>query len=82
MKKDKPKPSRDELIALLPTKGWHLDTGDKAAPKNGTLEELARAAHARHTKGQTAGLIKKLEATLELDLIHLQQLWEYMGLPM
>jgi len=77
------KPNREELVAQLQTKGWDLVTGSPTEPlKNRTLEELVRTAHARHTKGETPGLIQKLENALELDLIEIQQLWAHLGLPM
>jgi hypothetical protein len=77
------RPSREELVAQLQTKGWDLVTGSETVPiKNRTLEEVVRATHARHKKGEEPGLIKRMETALELDLIQIQQLWEYLGLPM
>ncbi len=77
------KPSREELIAMLQTRGWDAVTGSAAKPvKDHTLEELVRAAHARHKKGEAPGLISRMESALELDLIELQGLWEHLGLPM
>jgi len=83
MQKHKTKLSREELVAMLQTKGWDLVTGSKTVPIKGcNLEELVRAAHERHTKGEEPGLISRMETALELDLIQLQELWEYLGLPM
>jgi len=83
MKNHNNKPSCEELIAQLQKRGWDLVTGSEAFPiKNRTLEELVRMTHARHKKGEAPGLIKHMETVLELDLIQIQQLWEYLGLPM
>jgi len=84
----KRKPNREELIAMLQTKGWDLVTGSATAPlkdhvaKDRTLEELAKTAHARHKKGEGAGIISKIDNAIELDMFQLEQLWEHLGLPM
>jgi hypothetical protein len=77
------RPNRQELVALLQTKGWDVVTGTPATPTGGqTLEQAARDAHARHQKGETPELIQQAENKFQLDLIQLQQLWEHLGLPM
>ena len=76
------KPTREELIALLSTPGWHLKTGaDETSLKDRPLEELVRLAHERHRQGETHWTISRLKNAIELDLIELQQLWEHLGLP-
>jgi len=83
MNDPKTKPTPEELIKLLPTSGWVLNTDDKTDPeKDSTLEELVRKTHTRHEKGEHPGLISRIETVIELDLIQLQHLWEYLGLPM
>ena len=81
MKDHKAKPSREELIKKLHTPGWNLEAGKSAPIKNRPLEDVVRAAHARHKKGEEPGIIKNLETTLELDLVQLQELWMHLGLP-
>ena len=82
MKHSQKKLSRAELVAMLQTRGWDLVTGSETHPIKGTLEELVRKTHEQHKKGEEPGLIQKIEAALELDLIQIQQLWEHLGLPM
>jgi hypothetical protein len=76
------KPTREELIAQLKTRGWDLVAGKPTfSVKDRTLEELVRTTHARHKKGEALGLISRMETALELDLIQIQELWEHLGLP-
>ncbi len=76
------KPSHEELIGMLPTQGWQLVTGNKAFPvKDRTLVELVKTTHARYTRGEAPGLISRIENTFEMDLVQIQQLWAYLGLP-
>jgi hypothetical protein len=75
------KPDKNALIAMLPTPGWRL-TGKDAPTKGRTLEELVRQAHQRHAAGESPGLVSKIETELELDMLQLQELWMYLGLPM
>ncbi len=72
--------SRDELAKLTKSPGWHLDTGDKAR-HTGTLEEVAKLAHERHTRGEHPGIIKQIETSIELEMIQIEQLWRSLGLP-
>ncbi len=74
------KKTRDELIAMLPTSGWHSGNADAAA-KSRTLEAALREHHDNHRQGTADGTIKNLENTVELDLIRIQELWTHLGLP-
>ncbi|HEU0117717.1 MAG TPA: hypothetical protein VFR09_03710 [Alphaproteobacteria bacterium] len=77
------KPSHQELVAMLQTKGWDFITGTSTVPiKNRTLDEQVREAHKRRTGGEEVGRISKLEDAIELDLFQLEKLWEHLGLPM
>jgi len=76
---DPKKPTREDLIALLPSKSWSLD-GD--AKKDRTLEDAVRAAYEKQKSGEDVGLVKRIENAFELDLIQLQELWEHLGLPL
>lgn len=71
----------NELVSLLTSPGWRLiPTGiDPAA--EGTLEDMARAAHERKASGKHPGAIQRAEDALELDLLDLEQLWWHLGLP-
>jgi hypothetical protein len=83
MQNDKNKSGHEDLIARLKTPGWNLTAGGKASPAKGnTLEDIVRTAHERHKRGEEPGLISQAETEFELDMIQLQKLWEYLGLPM
>lgn len=72
---------RDELVSQLTSPGWRLiPTGIDPAVE-GTLEDMARAAHARKASGEHHGLVQRAEDALELDLFDLEQLWWHLGLP-
>jgi len=73
MKHDTNKPTHDELIKMLSTTGWHLKHREGGSEKH-TLEEMVRASHARHKRGEDPGLISQFETSLELDLVELQDL--------
>jgi hypothetical protein len=72
--------SDDELVGLAKTPGWAL-TGkdDKAA--TGTLEDVLKAHHQMHRSGKFPGLIKQLETSIELDMLQIEMMWRYLGLP-
>lgn len=71
----------DDLVSQLTSLGWRLiPTGIDPAVE-GTLEDMARAAHARKKSGKHHGLIQRAEDSLELDLFDLEQLWWHLGLP-
>ena len=79
----KTKPTKEDLISRLPSSGWEMKTGIDGAPlKDYTLEEAVRAAHLKHKNGESFGIVSQIETAIELDLIQLQLLWEYLGLPM
>lgn len=75
------KPKHEELVGQLSEPGWRLiPTGIDPAVE-GTLEDVARAAHARAQSGEEPGLVHRIENELELDLFDLEQLWWHLGLP-
>jgi hypothetical protein len=75
------KDRRDGLVNQLTSPGWRLiPTGIDPAVE-GTLEDMARAAHARKRSGKHPGAIQRAEDALELDLFDLEQLWWHLGLP-
>jgi hypothetical protein len=69
---------QDDLTARLTKPGWqHTDAS--GVSETGTLRDMATKAHtdrARHP-----GVVKEIETAVELELIQLQQLWHYLGLP-
>jgi len=71
--------SPEQLAGLATTTGWHLDSGDK--PTVGTLEDVARLAHEQHSAGKRPGIVRQIETSIELDMLQLEQLWRYLGLP-
>ena len=72
--------SPDDLKSLANTPGWRLDANGKAE-REGTLEEVAKAAHARRTRGEQPGIIRRIENAVELEMLQLEQLWRDLGLP-
>jgi hypothetical protein len=57
----------------------NTDQSDKTV--SGTLEDLLNTTHQRQTAGQAPGLIKQAETSIELDMIEIEKLWRYLGLP-
>ena len=72
---------RDELVNQLTSPGWRLIPTGIDPVVEGTLEDMARAAHARKKGGAHHGLVQRAEDALELDLFDLEQLWWHLGLP-
>ena len=73
---------QDDLTGRLKSPGWRLVTGktdDHGV--TGTLEQVVTATHARKSQGQTLGRIEEVETAIELDLIQIEKLWRYLGLP-
>ena len=61
--------------------GWALISGQKEQSISGTLSELLGITHDRHKRGHAPGLIREIETAIELDMIQIEQLWRYLGLP-
>jgi hypothetical protein len=72
--------SDDELTNRVTTPGWQIDPKD-GKPVTGTLEEVLKDGHARHASGHAPGRIEELETAIELDMIQIEKLWRYLGLP-
>jgi hypothetical protein len=70
----------DELTKKVTSPGWRHEAKD-GAPVTGTLEEALKSGHARHAKGHGPGRIEELETAIELDMIQIEKLWRYLGLP-
>jgi hypothetical protein len=73
--------SEDELAKRAKSSGWGLmsDTGEPHV--TGTLEDVAKAAHARAQSGKAPGVIREIETAVELEMIQLEKLWMQLGLP-
>ena len=72
---------QNSLVSQLTSPGWRLiPTGIDPAIE-GTLEDMARAAHERKQSGKHPGAIQRAEDSLELGLFDLEQLWWHLGLP-
>jgi hypothetical protein len=73
--------SYDQLVERVKTPGWRLTSDRDDVTVEGNLDEVLRSAHDRHTKGEHPGLIQEIETAVELELLQMQQLWRYLGLP-
>lgn len=70
--------SHEDLTNRLTKSGWQR-TDANGATERGTLKDLATKAHADRAKHP--GMVKEMETAVELELLQLQRLWEYLGLP-
>mgnify|MGYP001553604253 FL=1 len=68
----------DELVNRVKSPGWSL-AGDKEV--TGTLEEVLKTAHRKREDAELGGGIRELETAIELDMIQIEKLWLYLGLP-
>jgi hypothetical protein len=67
--------THDELVARIKTPGWRRVGKDKVT--SATLEEVLRSTH----RLEAPRLIQEMDTEIELDLIEIQKLWRYLGLP-
>jgi hypothetical protein len=72
--------SDDELTARVETPGWRL-VRDREKPVIGTLRNMLHLSHQRRSRGESPGLIEEIETKVELDMIAMEKLWRYLGLP-
>jgi hypothetical protein len=68
--------SDDELRNMVKSAGWKNEHG-----ASGTLEDVLKASHERHKGGEKPGLIQQIENEVELDMLQVEKLWRYLGLP-
>jgi hypothetical protein len=72
----------DELAERLKSPGWRLVTDRKDDNTvTGRLEHVLGVTHEKHKSGQAPGLIQEIETGIELDMIQIERLWRYLGLP-
>ena len=74
--------THDDLKGRMKSPGWALVTGQRDQSFSGTLEKILGITHRRHRGGQAPGLIQEIETTIELDMIQIEELWQYLGLPL
>jgi hypothetical protein len=72
--------SDDELTKKVNAPGWR-HAPEEGASVTGTLEDALKSGHARHAQGRAPGRIEELETAIELDMIQIEKLWRYLGLP-
>jgi hypothetical protein len=72
--------THDELVQKLDEPGWRAVSGNQ--PQEGTLRQMAEAAHDRHKAGGAAGLIQHIASRVEVDALQLEELWYHLGLPL
>jgi hypothetical protein len=72
--------SDDELTRRVKSPGWRLSAANEK-PVTGTLEEVLKTGHERREEGHAPGRIQELETAIELDMIQIEKLWRYLGLP-
>ena len=73
--------SDDELVGLVKSPGWGLVNEKDSGGPTGTLEDVLKANHQKLQSGETPGLIRQLETFIELDMLQIEKLWRYRGLP-
>ena len=73
--------SDEELTKKVTSPGWRHQPKDGGGPVTGTLEDALKSGHARHLEGRAPGRIEELETAIELDMIQIEKLWRYLGLP-
>ena len=74
--------THDELTKRVKSPGWRLVTGKKDDNTvTGTLEHILGLTHERRKGGQAPGLIQEMETKIELEMIQIELLWRYLGLP-
>jgi hypothetical protein len=74
--------THEDLTKRVTSPGWRLVKGRKNDnPVTGTLEHILGVTHERRTGGQVPGLIEEIETRIELNMIQIELLWRYLGLP-
>lgn len=74
--------THDELAKRVKSPGWRLVTGKRDSNTvTGTLEHVLGVTHERRKGGQAPGLIQEIETKIELEMIQIELLWRYLGLP-
>ena len=72
--------THDDLTGRMKSPGWSLITG-RDETLTGTLGELLHVTHERHRNGKPPGLLKEIATSFALEMLQIEQLWRYLGLP-
>jgi hypothetical protein len=72
--------SHDELAVRVKTPGWRL-MRNRDNPVTGTLQHLLNLTHQRKRTGEPPGMIEEIETRIELDMLEVENLWRFLGLP-
>jgi hypothetical protein len=72
--------TREELVGKLDQSGWRA-VSDHHPPAEGTLREVATAAHVRRAEGRAPSRLQEIETRIEVGMIELEELWHHLGLP-
>jgi hypothetical protein len=75
------KHSDEDLTNQLHSPGWRLTDDQTQQAVTGTLNDVLVESHSRKSRGEHPGRIQKIVTTIELDMIQIEQLWRYLGLP-
>ena len=73
-----------ELKERVKSPGWGLVAGKDGVdgePVTGTLEDVLKITHDRHRSGDTPGLIEEMATSIKLEMVQIELLWRYLGLP-
>jgi hypothetical protein len=72
--------THDDLIGRMKSPGWSLITG-RDNTLTGTLSELLHVTHWQHQNGKPPGLLRETATSFALEMLQIEQLWRYLGLP-
>jgi len=72
--------TEEELASRVKTPGWQLTRGEDT-PVTGTLQHVVVLTHQRNQQGEQPGLIREIETAIELDMLEVEKLWRFLGLP-
>jgi hypothetical protein len=70
-----------QLAERVKYPGWETVKDENSSPISGTLEDVLKVTHERHKDGHTTERIKEIATAIELDMIEIEMLWRYLGLP-
>ena len=73
--------THDDLANRVKSPGWAIVTGKTNMSISGTLEQILAITHDRKKSGQAPDLITEIETGIALDMIQIEKLWHYLGLP-
>jgi hypothetical protein len=73
--------SHDELVERIKSPGWTVVTDKDDSAQTVSLEDALKTSHERRAKGEKPGIIRQIETAIELDMIDIEMLWRYLGLP-